>query len=151
MTDKLIQLATGQFKLDINGHHGIPHWQRVESNGFALAIHTGADVDVVQHFAWLHDACREDEWDDPEHGCRAADWCQGLWSAGLLDLTSNKLDLLKHACRLHTEGKIMGDITVQTCWDADRLDIGRVGITPAARFLCTPAAKDMLASMQAKA
>jgi uncharacterized protein len=25
--------------------------------------------------------------------------------------------------------------TIQTCWDADRLDLGRVGIKPAAQFL----------------
>ncbi len=35
-----------------------------------------------------------------------------------------------------------GDITVQTCWDADRLDLGRVGITPNPRWLCTACAKD---------
>ncbi|MGO9117211.1 MAG: hypothetical protein ACLQPD_06315 [Desulfomonilaceae bacterium] len=28
-----------------------------------------------------------------------------------------------------------------TCWDADRLDIGRVGLKPVARKLCTEAAK----------
>ena len=28
-------------------------------------------------------------------------------------------------------------MTVQTCWDADRLDLGRVGIKPDARYLCT--------------
>jgi uncharacterized protein len=35
-----------------------------------------------------------------------------------------------------------GDITVLTCWDADRLDLGRVGIRPAAHRLCTDAARD---------
>jgi uncharacterized protein len=34
-----------------------------------------------------------------------------------------------------------GNITVQTCWDADRLDLGRVGTTPDPRYLCTAAAK----------
>jgi uncharacterized protein len=33
------------------------------------------------------------------------------------------------------------DITIQTCWDSDRLDLGRVGITPHPRRLCTEAAK----------
>jgi len=32
------------------------------------------------------------------------------------------------------------DPTVQTCWDADRLDLGRVGIKPAARYLSLEAA-----------
>jgi uncharacterized protein len=33
-------------------------------------------------------------------------------------------------------------VTVQTCWDADRLDLGRVGKHPHPRYLCTPAARD---------
>ncbi len=28
------------------------------------------------------------------------------------------------------------------CWDADRLDLGRVGITPRRKKLCTEGAKD---------
>ncbi len=42
----------------------------------------------------------------------------------------------------HTMGKTTGDVTVQTCWDADRLDLGRVGIRPHHKYLCTKAAKD---------
>ena len=34
------------------------------------------------------------------------------------------------------------DITVQTCWDADRLDLGRVGIIPRPDRLCTEEARD---------
>ena len=34
------------------------------------------------------------------------------------------------------------DVTVQTCWDADRLDLGRVGTTSKAEYLCTDAGKD---------
>jgi uncharacterized protein len=34
------------------------------------------------------------------------------------------------------------DITIQTCWDADRLDLGRVGIVPDPARLCTVAARD---------
>jgi uncharacterized protein len=35
-----------------------------------------------------------------------------------------------------------GDVTVLTCWDADRLDLGRVGIRPDPTYLCTAAARD---------
>jgi len=38
-------------------------------------------------------------------------------------------------------GVIRCDSTVLTCWDADRLDLGRVGITPKAIYLCTDAAQ----------
>ncbi len=39
-------------------------------------------------------------------------------------------------------GLTIEEITVLTCWDADRLDLGRVGIRPNARYLCTEPAKD---------
>ncbi|MFM7531655.1 MAG: hypothetical protein ACKO5J_04035, partial [Rubrivivax sp.] len=41
----------------------------------------------------------------------------------------------------HSSGLTEADVTVQTCWDADRLDLGRVGIRPSPRYLCTPAAR----------
>jgi uncharacterized protein len=33
------------------------------------------------------------------------------------------------------------NITIGTCWDADRLDIGRVGIQPNEEFMTNPEAK----------
>jgi len=33
--------------------------------------------------------------------------------------------------------------TVATCWDADRLDLGRVGIKPDARYLFSDEAKEI--------
>jgi hypothetical protein len=44
---------------------------------------------------------------------------------------------------IKSEGTLIlaGEITVQTCWDADWLDLGRVGIMPDPRYLCTIAAK----------
>ncbi len=41
----------------------------------------------------------------------------------------------------HTDGLTEANVTIQVCWDADRLDLGRVGIIPAPNKLCTPAAK----------
>ena len=46
------------------------------------------------------------------------------------------------AIRDHSDGLSAGDITVLTCWDADRLDLGRVGIRPRAKELCTAAARN---------
>jgi uncharacterized protein len=47
-----------------------------------------------------------------------------------------------HDARLY--GHLEGDATLQACWDADRLDLGRVGITPSPRRLCTDAARSLL-------
>lgn len=50
--------------------------------------------------------------------------------------------MLAYAVRHHSDGLIEADITVQTCWDSDRLDLGRVGITPRLDRLCTEQARD---------
>jgi uncharacterized protein len=57
-------------------------------------------------------------------------------------LNDRQIDLLIAACSQHTDGLTEADITVQTCWDADRLDLARVSIQPKPRYLCTQAAKD---------
>lgn len=59
------------------------------------------------------------------------------------DLGDTELAWLVEACRGHSEGRTGGaDVTVLTCWDADRLDLGRVHEYPDARRLCTGAARD---------
>ncbi|MEM7478938.1 MAG: hypothetical protein AAF483_28480 [Planctomycetota bacterium] len=59
----------------------------------------------------------------------------------LFELSDAKFELLYLACRDHTAGQIAGDITVQTCWDSDRLDLFRVGVKPHPEKLCTAPAK----------
>ncbi len=148
---ELFYLARNRFALDIDGTHGIRHWMRVRRNGLRLARLTGANVWVVNLFAILHDSCRQDEWEDFEHGPRAALWCDELWRTGqMVDVSRDELATLQYACSHHTSGQTVANVTVQTCWDADRLDIGRVGIEPSARFLCTQAARDMLPALLGK-
>jgi len=73
--------ATAAFRLDPDfSDHGPQHWEAVERNVLALAPHvTGADVKVARLFALLHDARRENERDDPDHGRRAADFVKDLY------------------------------------------------------------------------
>jgi uncharacterized protein len=59
-----------------------------------------------------------------------------------VDLAEEEFELLRYACAYHTSGMTEADITVQTCWDADRLDLGRIGVMPDPRRLCTDAAKE---------
>lgn len=37
-------------------------------------------------------------------------------------------DLACYAMKHHSAGGISTDATIQTCWDSDRIDLGRVGI-----------------------
>jgi uncharacterized protein len=59
--------------------------------------------------------------------------------------------LLFEACRLHTDGLTSSEPTVQACWDADRLDLGRVGITPKPNRPCSDAARKLLSWAHARA
>jgi uncharacterized protein len=55
-------------------------------------------------------------------------------------LSARALSQLIRAIRHHSGGKVSTDATIQSCWDADRLDLGRVGIVPAAEFLSSEGA-----------
>jgi uncharacterized protein len=122
-------------------HHGIDHWVRVERNGLWLAgQEDGVDELVLRCFAALHDCQRWSDGSDLEHGPRAADFIEELG----LPLDPGQMDRLLTAVRTHTQGHIrQDDRTVQVCHDADRLDIGRVGIKPDPRFFYTAAAADL--------
>ena len=54
------------------GYHGPTHWQRVYLNASLICEAEGTDPLVARCFAFLHDACREDEGRDSGHGARAA-------------------------------------------------------------------------------
>ena len=129
------------FALDLNGINGKGHWARVRENGLRLARQMGVEPDIVELFAYLHDARRANDGWDLEHGRRAADFVREL-QGSLLELPALKLELLVYACAHHTDGLLVADPTVQICWDADRLDLGRIGIEPDPDRLCTAAARD---------
>jgi uncharacterized protein len=140
---KLLQAIKAQYALDWQGIHGISHWARVWENGMRLAEETGANKEVVGYFALFHDARRHNEGRDRDHGRRGAELAS-RWRGELFDLDDEAFELLYFACVHHTDGLIEGDVSVQTCWDADRLDLGRVGIQPAAHRLCTDAAVESI-------
>lgn len=109
--------------------HGMSHWQRVERNGLLLATND-VNTTIVRLFAYLHDKWRVDDWEDLEHGKRAAEHLPELRSTLLAGLADDEFEQLRKACELHTVCHRTGDITINTCFDADRLDLMRVGITP---------------------
>ena len=136
ITNDFIAFARDRFRLDWTGIHGAPHWGRVRHNGLLLAEHYNVDTAVIQWFAFLHDLERHDDWEDPLHGHRAATLAAEI-NAHFMGLSEAQMGLLQAACREHSDGKTEADATVMVCWDADRLDLGRVGIFPDPRYLCT--------------
>lgn len=139
---ELLNLIAGQFKLDIKSEHGMPHWQRVEEIGDYLTERTGADLGVIYLFAYLHDSKRENEGHDPEHGRRASFFIKELYGKDILNISEKQLSQLTFACEHHSDSRIKSDdITIQTCWDADRLDLWRIGAIPEPSLLNTAIAK----------
>ena len=59
----------------------------------------------------------------------------------LFELPDQEFRLLRRACAGDTHERTHANITIQTCWDADRLDLGRVGVTPRPSHLGTETAK----------
>lgn len=140
ITQRLISFARKEFQLDWDGIHGAPHWSRVRHNGLLLAEYTGANMRVVEYFAFIHDLGRRNDGYDPEHGIRAAAIAENI-AGDLIRVEGDELELLTEACRGHSDGHTMADVTVMTCWDADRLDLGRVGKRPHPDRLCNEAAR----------
>jgi uncharacterized protein len=136
VTQEFFEYLVESHSLGHDGFHGKDHWLRVLQNAREIAGATGANLRVLELFAVLHDSRRENENHDPEHGHRAAAYTlelRGKW----FDLADDEMDLLIEACRFHSDGITEAHLTVQACWDADRLDLGRVGVRPDPLYLCT--------------
>lgn len=137
----LLQRILKEFRLDPWGHHGVRHWARVRANGRLIAKHEpGVDLLVLDLFAILHDWQRHDEDEDPEHGWRGRAKLATIrrW---LPPMTKQQYGMLEHAIELHNQpdGWDWGSPAIAACWNADRLDLGRVGITPDRRYLAPSA------------
>lgn len=99
-----------------------------------------ADPVIVRAFSVLHDCMRVNEHDDPAHGERASDYASRLRGYEIL-LNDDDFAILDYAIRWHTEGDNAINETVAACWDADRLDLKRLGIRPDPARLFTQEAK----------
>lgn len=132
----LWKLVSDQFPLDLHSAHGPSHWRRVERNGLLLATRTGANEMVVRLFALFHDSRRHNENHDPRHGRRGAALAAEMRGKHF-ELDDAAFATLIYACTWHTDEAQNDDPTIGTCFDADRLDLGRVGIIPHRDYMST--------------
>lgn len=138
--EQVKQWAISRWKL--GELHGLSHWERVEHNGQLLAT-PECDLTVIRLFAYLHDSCRESDGYDEQHGPRAAKMMNSLRHTLLNELTDHQFELLQTACYLHTTAHRTGNPTIDACFDADRLDLGRVKIKPDPKKMATVKGKEM--------
>ena len=131
-----------RFAGDIHSIHGPEHWRRVELVGLKIArllesAGKHADRDVIRLFAVLHDSCRLDDGIDPDHGRRAAIYAEEM-RGRLFDIEDARFELLTQAVAWHADGFTVSDLTIGACFDADRMDLRRLGIRPDPAYISIP-------------
>lgn len=134
---ELQAIVVAQFRLDIDGVHGLPHWRSVYRNGL-LICEADPEVDpaVIAAFALLHDSQRHDDDDDPSHGVRGSRFVTELLDQGHMSwLDKEQQTWLRAAVCNHPLGGRSECPTIQGCFDADRLDLCRIGIRPHPKYL----------------
>lgn len=141
---KALAVVRPQFRLDYrHGIHGVSHWSRVWYHGRRIAATVDVNPAIPLWFAYLHDSQRYHDGGDRQHGARAADFATRLRRAtALTGLSDTEFELLCEAMRLHSDGHTTGHPALRACWDADRLDLGRIRVRPAPHRLCTAYARD---------
>ena len=85
---------------------------------------------------------------DLAHALRGAEYAKALRKQ-YISISDDRFELLYKACAEHTDGLRSANPTIGTCWDADRLDLGRVGIVTSTKFMSTVAGRK-LASLRGK-
>jgi uncharacterized protein len=132
---------TPRYQAERSFLHGDAHWRAVALAGLWIADRTpGADRAFIVTFAKLHDAQRQSDGRDPDHGARAAQRFQEAPADGYKPRTRRTREMV-HALANHTAGVRANTLNVGICWDADRLNLWRVGIVPDRSLLTTPVAR----------
>ena len=118
--------------------HGDRHWRSVGMIGARLVAATpGTELYPVLLFAMLHDARRENEFWDDDHGRRAARLLDELVRETRVSLSADVQARLWDGLDRHDEGDTIDDPLIGLCWDADRLCLPRVGIQVDPAYLST--------------
>lgn len=144
----LREYCVGLWPAGLGEGHGLPHWQRVAAYGRLLCGLNRADWRVVESFAYLHDVCRADNFGDPGHGARAASLARSLRTSFLSSLDEVQFSLLLRACTLHNIEERTGYVTIDTCFDADRMDLPRAGVIPDPLRMATASGASLVRSRE---
>ena len=142
---ELRRYCLNRWPKDLGATHGIEHWDRVARFGRVL-YEVGVDMNVVTAFAYLHDSERKDNCEDINHGKRASKLIDTIRTSLLSELNDKQITKLKQACELHTIKHRTGDITIDACFDADRMDLLRIGIKPSPNKMATLHGADLVAN-----
>ena len=150
----LFEKVSNEFALSLEGIHGVKHWIQVYHYTQFLAKSYNIESEVFLLFSLLHDSKRENEYEDIEHGIKAARSIEAYQNQGLILLSNEDTERLIFACANHTKADkshpLYQDLVVQICLDADKLDIGRVGVIPHESHFLTDVAKKIVKNSTSK-
>lgn len=133
------EVMSGEFP----GYHDRRHWLNVSRTGASIAIAEGISPNVPLLFGIYHDCRRVNDGDDPDHGIRASDLVREHHIKGWLNLSEDEVWNLRMACKWHSDGQTSEIPVIGVCWDADRLDLPRVGWQTDEKFMSTETGKHL--------
>ena len=131
--------------------HGPAHWARVFRFGDLLAEKMQLPLEqrqCVQVFAWTHDLARWDDNGGNEHAIAGAGYLDEVVPVLFARLSNEQREVIRTAIRHHADSLAVDEAyhsgwfehlcwgksellnTIGCCWDADRLDLLRLGIEP---------------------
>lgn len=153
--DRMYGVAQSTFLLPSPTDHGIDHWKRVERNFLHIADAMGfgeLERAAGRLFAIFHDCRRVSEFRDPRHGESAWAFLRRQEFMGFVrrKLGERLYVRLGIAIAEHNHGKISETPFVGACWDADRMDLPRVGIIPNLSLMSTEFGKRFAIEFQTK-
>lgn len=132
------QKRTGQLNPPFN--YRWEHVQAVVQAALHLAAATGADSEVVECAAWLHDVAKDAGEDHPVEGAKIARQLleQTNFPAEKIESVAiaieNHMGLWRETPLTHLESQVL--------WDADKLT--KIGITAAIHWVCSTMARDKM-------
>lgn len=139
--------------------HGVAHWARVCRFGEYLArrmLLPDRYAECVSVFAWTHDLARINDEGGREHAIDGACYLDTVAPIAFPSLLPEQHAIVRTAIHYHSHGcatdeakyqgwfeGLEGDRgkildTVACCWDADRLDLLRLGFEPDPARMSTP-------------
>lgn len=132
-------------------NHGVAHSNRVAAIGHYLCTINKekgfvVEEDVVIWFAYLHDICRVSDSKDEMHPSKGYAYVNMIRDTWLRHLSDHQFFLLSEAILNHHKIIKYGELTIDTCFDADRLDVARFGVCVSLNRLATDEAKQFYLS-----
>jgi len=124
----MLRALRSVYKGDWHGYHGVRHWYNVRYTArYLQQFDPNKDYLVSDLFALFHDAGRVTDGRDPGHGVRGVQIAYRFRNK-LFKCTDLQFARLEYACIHHSKGLLSDDIVIGACWNADRMDLPRVGI-----------------------